>query len=173
MKSVPTNFRVKRWLFYLIILFDYFEDLEDDAGESIELDVIAISCDYAEDTFETIAEQYPDFRKVFNQKIDQIERGKIAFYDYEKIGDFVKIAKILGVKPSARSVFVSQNGLNAGRVTIDSRPDFLGLILPFRHSPNNVNPKLHANLFNDWFLTKFLRWGAYTPHFLTIKNGGD
>ena len=32
----------------LIALFDYFEMLEDDIGEPIELDVIAICCEYSE-----------------------------------------------------------------------------------------------------------------------------
>jgi len=29
-------------------LFEYFEELEDDIGEEIELDVVAICCDYTE-----------------------------------------------------------------------------------------------------------------------------
>jgi hypothetical protein len=36
------------------LLFDYFEEL----GEDIELDVIAICCDYSEDTPESIAQYY-------------------------------------------------------------------------------------------------------------------
>ena len=40
------------------LLFDYFESLEDDIGEQIELDVIAICCDWAEDTPEGIASNY-------------------------------------------------------------------------------------------------------------------
>ena len=32
----------------LFALFDYFEELEQDIGEDIELDVIGICCDYAE-----------------------------------------------------------------------------------------------------------------------------
>lgn len=32
----------------LCALFDYLEQLEDDTGEEIELDVIALCCDYAE-----------------------------------------------------------------------------------------------------------------------------
>ena len=42
----------------LRILFDYFEQLEDATGESIDLDVVSISCNFTEDTFENIAEQY-------------------------------------------------------------------------------------------------------------------
>ena len=42
----------------LSILFDYFEDMEADTGEEMELDVIAICCEYAVDTVEDIAEAY-------------------------------------------------------------------------------------------------------------------
>jgi hypothetical protein len=40
------------------LLFHYFEQYEDDTGESVELDVIAICCDFSEDSFENIADQY-------------------------------------------------------------------------------------------------------------------
>ena len=40
------------------LLFDYFEAVEDGTGEEMELDVIAICCDYAVDTMEDIAEAY-------------------------------------------------------------------------------------------------------------------
>lgn len=39
-------------------LFDYLEDYEDSTGEEIELDVIALCCDYYEDTPEAIAANY-------------------------------------------------------------------------------------------------------------------
>lgn len=42
----------------LELLFDYFEQLEQDTGEEIELDVISICCDYAEGTVDEIAESY-------------------------------------------------------------------------------------------------------------------
>jgi predicted ArsR family transcriptional regulator len=41
-----------------VILFDYFEALEDDTGEQIEFDMIAICCEWAEDTPEEIAAAY-------------------------------------------------------------------------------------------------------------------
>jgi hypothetical protein len=41
----------------LRILFDYFEQLEQDIGEEIELDVIALCCDFAEGTPEEIAKE--------------------------------------------------------------------------------------------------------------------
>ena len=40
------------------ILFDFLEDYEDQTGQSYELDVIALCCDYCEDTFEDVAKNY-------------------------------------------------------------------------------------------------------------------
>jgi hypothetical protein len=42
----------------LALLFDYMEEYEESTGEEIELDVIAICCDYCEDTLEDIANNY-------------------------------------------------------------------------------------------------------------------
>lgn len=42
----------------LEVLFDYLEGYEEDTGEELELDVVALCCDYAEDTFENIAREY-------------------------------------------------------------------------------------------------------------------
>lgn len=39
-------------------LFDYLEQLEQDTGQELELDVIALCCDYYEDTPEAIAANY-------------------------------------------------------------------------------------------------------------------
>ena len=41
----------------LAVLFDYFEDCEQD-GEEFELDVISICCDFIEDHYLTIANDY-------------------------------------------------------------------------------------------------------------------
>jgi hypothetical protein len=40
------------------LLFDYFEDYEEQTGEEIELDVIAICCDYNEDNPDDIIANY-------------------------------------------------------------------------------------------------------------------
>jgi hypothetical protein len=40
------------------VLFDYFESFEEDTGEEIELDVIAICCEFNEETAEEIRENY-------------------------------------------------------------------------------------------------------------------
>lgn len=42
----------------LEVLFDYLEEYEDASDSEIELDVIALCCDYAEDTPEQIAQEY-------------------------------------------------------------------------------------------------------------------
>jgi hypothetical protein len=42
----------------LNILFDYFDEYEQESGEEMELDVIAICCDFTEDTWQNIAENY-------------------------------------------------------------------------------------------------------------------
>lgn len=42
----------------LELLFDYFEELEDSMGQEIELDPIAICCDYSEDSPADILKNY-------------------------------------------------------------------------------------------------------------------
>lgn len=42
----------------LNLLFDYFEEHEESTGKEIELDVMAICCEYSEDTLEDIANNY-------------------------------------------------------------------------------------------------------------------
>lgn len=51
----------------LFALFDYFEELEQDIGEDIELDVIGICCDYTE--YESLEE----FKEQYNDDYDSIE----------------------------------------------------------------------------------------------------
>ena len=50
----PDNFTYEG----LTQLFDYFESYEADTGEEIELDVIAICCEYEELSIEEIIRQY-------------------------------------------------------------------------------------------------------------------
>lgn len=42
----------------LQVLFDYLEQYEEDTGEELELDVIALCCDYSADTVTDIATEY-------------------------------------------------------------------------------------------------------------------
>lgn len=60
----------------LAAMFDYLEQYENDMGEEIELDVIALCCDWRE--YEDLAEfkeDYPDFD---GDSIDDIERDTIV-----------------------------------------------------------------------------------------------
>ena len=50
----PDNFSYKA----LNLLFDCFERLEEDAGIETELDVIAICCDFSEDSVKNIIDNY-------------------------------------------------------------------------------------------------------------------
>ena len=52
-------------------LFKYFEMLEDSVSEPIELDVIAICCEYAE--YDSLAEFQEDYGSEY-ESIDDIER---------------------------------------------------------------------------------------------------
>jgi hypothetical protein len=42
----------------LRLLFDYFEEYEESTGEEVELDVIALCCDYSEEDTADIARNY-------------------------------------------------------------------------------------------------------------------
>ena len=42
----------------LRVLFDYLEQMEDETGEQMELDVIGLCCEYSVDTVEDIAANY-------------------------------------------------------------------------------------------------------------------
>ncbi len=55
----------------LSALYDYLEDYEDSTGEQIELDVIALCCEYNE--YEDLAEFQEDYGDDY-QSIEDIER---------------------------------------------------------------------------------------------------
>ncbi|OYW62708.1 MAG: hypothetical protein B7Z31_00110 [Rhodobacterales bacterium 12-65-15] len=40
------------------LLFDYLEEYEEGSGEEMELDVVAVCCDFSEDSAEDIAANY-------------------------------------------------------------------------------------------------------------------
>ena len=52
-------------------LFDYLEELEDDTGEKIKFDPIALCCEYSE--YENIQEFWNDYDKEDYPTIDKIE----------------------------------------------------------------------------------------------------
>ncbi len=53
----PDNFSYEG----LSVLFDGLEEFEEDTGEEMELDVIAICCDFAEMTEQDLINAYPEF----------------------------------------------------------------------------------------------------------------
>jgi hypothetical protein len=85
----------------LEILFEYLEELEEGTGQEIELDVIALCCDFSEDTPENIGEAYGipmddvdfdnpadvldcvvDFLRVQGVLVGITKDGKIVFQNY-------------------------------------------------------------------------------------------
>lgn len=56
----------------LEVLFNYLEKYEEGTGEEIELDVIALCCEYAESTYEELAEAY-DFDIDEEDEDDRLE----------------------------------------------------------------------------------------------------
>ena len=70
----PDNFSYQG----LRILLDYFEEYENDTGESIDCDVIAICCDFSEDSYENIADQY-GIELDINENDDEIKQQVIDY----------------------------------------------------------------------------------------------
>lgn len=62
----------------LSVLFDYLEECEADTGEELELDVIALCCDFAEAHYTDIAEQY----SIDLSEIEDDDDQKRAVEDY-------------------------------------------------------------------------------------------
>lgn len=59
-------------------LFEYLERMEEDIGEEMELDVIAICCEFSEDTYQNIADQYDlDLQKY---KLEEEKQEAVADY---------------------------------------------------------------------------------------------
>lgn len=67
----------------LEVLFDYLEQYEEDTGEELELDVIALCCDYSEDTVADIARNYSiDLSDLDPEDDDYEEQCTEAVRDY-------------------------------------------------------------------------------------------
>ena len=67
----------------LELLFNYFEQYEESTGEEIELDVIAICCEYNEDTVEDIAKNYSiDLSDANPEDEDYEDQCRQIVFDY-------------------------------------------------------------------------------------------
>lgn len=62
----------------LEVLFDYLEEMEQSTGEEMELDVIALCCDFSEESWQTIAESYD----IDLSECEDDEERKEAVRDY-------------------------------------------------------------------------------------------
>jgi len=78
----------------LQILFDYLEELEQDTGEEIELDVISLCCDYSVDSVQDIAENYSidlsdceDEDERFDTVMEYLRDNTSVCGDFEGEGD--------------------------------------------------------------------------------------
>ena len=67
----------------LRVIFDYLEQYEDDMGEEMELDVIAICCDYNLMSHDDIAREYRiDLSHLDAEDDDYIEQCEEAVIEY-------------------------------------------------------------------------------------------
>ena len=74
----PDNFSYEG----LSLLFDYFESLDEDTGEETELDVIAICCDFSEDSVQDIINNHSiDVAHCAND--GQIKQAVIDYLTYQ------------------------------------------------------------------------------------------
>ena len=78
----------------LEMLFDYLEQYEQDTGEELELDVIALCCDYAEATAEEIASDYEieidleDEEPLFSQVLQYLNFNTVVC-DYDEDANII------------------------------------------------------------------------------------
>ena len=63
------------------LLFDHLEEMEEINGQEIELDVIALCCDYNEDTYEGIAKNYVIDLEGCESEQDEIEAIRDYLHD--------------------------------------------------------------------------------------------
>ena len=89
----PNNFSYEG----LEVLFNYLTELENDTGEDMELDVIALCCDFSEDSVEDIIRNY-------SIDCDDIEDDEIDNH----IKDYLEYKTIL-VGVTADGNFIYQN----------------------------------------------------------------
>lgn len=69
------------------LIFDYIEDYERDTGEQIEFDMIAICCEWAEDTPENIARSY-------DIDLEGKEGAAALMHVYEYLNDETQVAGV-------------------------------------------------------------------------------
>lgn len=64
----------------LEVLFDYLEELSEDTGETIELDVVALCCDYYESSIQELIDNYNiDLSEVDPDSIIEVVREYLEY----------------------------------------------------------------------------------------------
>jgi hypothetical protein len=81
-------------------LFDYYEALEDDIGESFELDVIAICCDWSEYKIKELPDVFDEFER---GTFDELTGDELMMYIKDVLED---ITTVLDVGGDSGSVLV-------------------------------------------------------------------
>jgi hypothetical protein len=64
----------------LRVIFDYLESYEEDTGEEVELDVIAICCDYTVNDAATIAREYNILDVAYPDSDDCLDEEAVLDY---------------------------------------------------------------------------------------------
>lgn len=72
----------------LFALYDYLEQLEDDIGEEIELDVIALCCEYAE--YDSLQEFQRDYGEKDFKSIEDIEERTTVILKHSEYGFIIQ-----------------------------------------------------------------------------------
>jgi hypothetical protein len=69
----------------LEVLFDYLEGIEEDTSEELELDVIALCCDFSEHTEEELLREYNYiYNEVYNEEEEDIENLNSLLEELQK-----------------------------------------------------------------------------------------
>lgn len=74
----------------LVALFDYLEEIEDNCGEEMEFDPIALCCDFTEyDILDWVREQFTDdeIDEVIDLLVDDYEDFMVNYEPFESIDD--------------------------------------------------------------------------------------
>lgn len=69
------------------ILFDWFEQYEDDTGEQIEFDPIAICCDYIEADFNEVANELDEDEEELTQECYGLDEEETAQLIADKLAE--------------------------------------------------------------------------------------
>lgn len=78
----PNNFSYEG----LQALFEYLEQYEEDTGEELELDVIALCCDFSEYTAEEFQQEYGDDELDDNELLEWLQDQTIVIpVDYDTV----------------------------------------------------------------------------------------